>query len=361
MEDRPQLKNRMFGLSQQKVSGYLRQLKHLQELERTEMENRLQFAREENDRLRRERDELTRQQQLQAEQMYLRELLLSRADAVLQVMRQHTLSEVEGLQRQLEQKQAEHQRKIDSIEGQIDHYNNLLTNMLQEFGATMHKFTNSSFDLLEVLEEFTPEAPEVPEAAESPSPSPSAPVTPSAPESKPEPEEPKHENVIQFKAKQQPEPKPAPARQARAAGSAPGDAPLAFWGNIGSFVSGQVEEEEPISVGESRDWMYEESAPAQEAPHLKPERVREPLVEAESEFEPEESRESSAVSAEILSIRNRYIVGKISGADLQDGSGRLLVAKGAKITEEVAAIAEKAGLLPDLIVNMKLPDAGEDQ
>ncbi|MBL0389006.1 hypothetical protein JJB07_20655 [Tumebacillus sp. ITR2] len=369
MEERPELKSGIFGLSPQKVSGYLRQLKHLQEIERIELENKVQQARAEQVRLRQERDELLLQQQLQAEQLYLQELLLSRANDVLHVMHQHTQAEIEGLHEQLEQKQVEHQRKVTNIELQTDHYNDVLNSMLQEFGATMHKFTSSSFELLDVLDNFQPEsvtetvepegtaeeateevaeektATEVPASASSAQPAPAVPAA-----------EIKHENVIQFKAKHQEPQVTAPPLQAKAAGAGSTDTNFAFWGNIGSYVSGSSEESESVSISsETPDWHHDETAPAEETPHLQPER------EPEVAYEPVESRESSAVSSEILSIRNRYIVGKIAGADLHDANGRLLVSKGAKITEEVASLAEKAGSLPELILNMKLPEAGTDK
>ena len=75
----------------------------------------------------------------------------------------------------------------------------------------------------------------------------------------------------------------------------------------------------------------------------------------------EAGKESGALSAEIMSIRNRYIVGKIAGEDLHDADGRLIVAKSGLITAEIVDLAEKAGRLPDLIVNMKIPGMGDEQ
>jgi hypothetical protein len=78
-------------------------------------------------------------------------------------------------------------------------------------------------------------------------------------------------------------------------------------------------------------------------------------------YEAAASRESEAVTTEIASIRNRYIVGKVAGEDLLDGQNRLIVAKGEVISAEVVEIAEREGRLPDLIVNMKIPGVTLDK
>ncbi|MCR4440824.1 MAG: hypothetical protein QHH10_01565 [Peptococcaceae bacterium] len=68
---------------------------------------------------------------------------------------------------------------------------------------------------------------------------------------------------------------------------------------------------------------------------------------------------SRAVAAEINSMRYKYIAGKIAGEDLFDGGGKLIIARGEKITTEVIGRAEAEGKLPELIVNMVLPGMEE--
>ncbi len=60
-----------------------------------------------------------------------------------------------------------------------------------------------------------------------------------------------------------------------------------------------------------------------------------------------------------LSLAGKYIVGKIAGEDLYDSAGRLIAAKGAKITEDIVRDADKASKLSELIINMTISDLPE--
>jgi hypothetical protein len=402
MGERPDFKSGLFGLDPQKVSYYLRQLRNLQDKELTDLQARVQAQRAENARLKQERDALLATQRDHAERLYLQELMMTRARDVLQVMKQHTQQEIAGLQRALEQKQEEHRRKIDGIESQTEHYNQVLHTMLQEFGATMHKFTTTSFETLAALApEFAPELEaaveelgqqiEEPEAAplpdaeqetqaeeaplasnHAPQPAPqSAPERPSAKD--------RQDKVIQFKVKSVTEKAgqlrtaPAPERQEsqpqviarqemaaapqvspqrNVAGGAAEVSSSAFWGNIQPYVGHEDAAYESASLSmEPEPWLTEEA----------PEPIPAPLAQDTPVYEPEESKESEAVSTEIMSIRNRYIVGKLAGEDLYDVNGRLIVSKGSTITPDMVDLAEKAGRLPDLIVNMKIAGVGDEK
>lgn len=68
---------------------------------------------------------------------------------------------------------------------------------------------------------------------------------------------------------------------------------------------------------------------------------------------------SPAVAAEVRNVRHRYIVGKVAGEDLRDDQDTLIVARGRTITAEIVAAAELSGRLPELIVNMQLPELGD--
>jgi len=68
------------------------------------------------------------------------------------------------------------------------------------------------------------------------------------------------------------------------------------------------------------------------------------------------SSASPAVATEIRNVRHRYIVGKVAGEDLRDDQGKLIVAKGGTISAEIVTEAEACGRLPELIINMQLPD-----
>ena len=71
--------------------------------------------------------------------------------------------------------------------------------------------------------------------------------------------------------------------------------------------------------------------------------------------QPDTAAASPTVAKEIELIRHRYIVGKLSGEDMYDSEGRLIISKNTVITPEIIVKAETEGKLPDLIVNMILP------
>ena len=55
-------------------------------------------------------------------------------------------------------------------------------------------------------------------------------------------------------------------------------------------------------------------------------------------------------------LRNLYILGKFAGDDLFCKTGEIIIHKNAIITEEVVQLAEEAGKLSELIINMTIPE-----
>ena len=56
----------------------------------------------------------------------------------------------------------------------------------------------------------------------------------------------------------------------------------------------------------------------------------------------------------------RFLVGKLLGADLLLPSGQLLAVSGSEITRDMVQVAEENGVLPGLIAHMVLPGSGAD-
>lgn len=80
------------------------------------------------------------------------------------------------------------------------------------------------------------------------------------------------------------------------------------------------------------------------------------------------SKEEHSVENEIINddlieqidaIKSQYIVGKMTGEDLLDANGKLIISKNTLITREVVETANQAGKLAELIVNMKLSGLGD--
>lgn len=74
---------------------------------------------------------------------------------------------------------------------------------------------------------------------------------------------------------------------------------------------------------------------------------------------PAPAKASPAVDKEIKTVRHKYVVGKLAGEDLTDGSGQIIIRKGEEITAETVDRAEREGMLADLIVNMVIPGLEE--
>ena len=55
----------------------------------------------------------------------------------------------------------------------------------------------------------------------------------------------------------------------------------------------------------------------------------------------------------------RLLDGKVVGQDLRDDNGNVLAPRGTRITPELTARAEAAGVLPDLILHMVWPEEVE--
>lgn len=73
-------------------------------------------------------------------------------------------------------------------------------------------------------------------------------------------------------------------------------------------------------------------------------------------IEAEKSGINKVVSNEINNIRNKYLIGRMTGADIVDKSGQILVSKNTLINEEIIDRVEREGKLAELIVNMTLPE-----
>jgi hypothetical protein len=62
------------------------------------------------------------------------------------------------------------------------------------------------------------------------------------------------------------------------------------------------------------------------------------------------------IDEDTISIRNRYIVGKVCGQTLFDSQGRIIIKKQEVITPEAVNEADRQGKLAELILNMELPE-----
>lgn len=71
----------------------------------------------------------------------------------------------------------------------------------------------------------------------------------------------------------------------------------------------------------------------------------------------EKMETNKGVSNEINNLRNKYLIGKMAGADILDKNGQTLISKNTLITEEIVDKVESEGKLAELIVNMTIPEA----
>jgi hypothetical protein len=458
----------LLGISPQKVSSYLRQLKNLQEKELSELEANVQTQMAEQQRLLAERDLLYARRNEKTAEFDCQDMIMQRLPQALRVLQQYTQQEIAALQTQIEQKRREHQWKIEHIEQQTESYNQSLQALIAELGATMEKLNSTSFDEVEAFrrtetvttkafemgafkrtEHVTPVAATVDAIVETPAvmsglvseehaseehagkehagkehaskehaskehaseehaseehASKEHTSKEHASEVLTNEELAKNDNVIQFKVKALTE-QATRLRNGTNDWSDAGDdliaqqietstvatqviappmpqtplvppvmpilmepvasiEPSSFWGDIGQFVSGGPsvhEVAEDLRASLELPPVATVSPVASVATASSSEAAQEQPAASAHVYEAAASKESEAVSTEIASIRNRYIVGKVAGEDLLDGQSRLIVAKGEAISAEVVEIAEREGKLPDLIVNMKIPGVSIDK
>jgi len=69
--------------------------------------------------------------------------------------------------------------------------------------------------------------------------------------------------------------------------------------------------------------------------------------------------ESKALASDINNIRSKYLIGKVTGEDLLDNEGKIIVPKDSLITNDIIKFAEEEGKLAELIVNMTIPEISE--
>ncbi len=66
------------------------------------------------------------------------------------------------------------------------------------------------------------------------------------------------------------------------------------------------------------------------------------------------STQDKPLENKIGQAKNTFIIGKLSGVDLTDDDGNVIISKGEVITEETVDKAEKSGKISELIINMVL-------
>jgi len=128
--------------------------------------------------------------------------------------------------------------------------------------------------------------------------------------------------------------------------------PSKFWGAVDDYVKPGVAAR---TVIESVEAAAVEAADEREQNPLPP--VADPIRQAQpiAADEPANRLASPAIDDEVAAIRHRYIVGKLAGEDLFDQDGVKIASKGEAITAETVARADRAGKLPELIVQMTIP------
>lgn len=101
--------------------------------------------------------------------------------------------------------------------------------------------------------------------------------------------------------------------------------------------------------------------PAGEAPLIQPEIESAPFIQPESELEQKGQKKPEEDSLPVASERTKYIIGKLSGKDVLDGEGSLIIGRGDVITAEKLERVEKSGKLAELIVHMVIPGLDLDE
>lgn len=97
-----------------------------------------------------------------------------------------------------------------------------------------------------------------------------------------------------------------------------------------------------------------------DVPIYNPINIIAPNVQIAATVEINENSGSNVISREISDLRYRYLLGKLTGKELTDNLGKVIVAKNNVITKEIVDSVESAGKLPELIVNMIYAESDEE-
>jgi hypothetical protein len=402
-----QLKRKLFGLDSAKTLSYLRGLRALQEQEVALLKEDIRSQQSTNEKLRLEVSllEAKCKERLKQNKLYeLAEKRLEDSKRVLQVLGDVEVKTVHDL---IDQKRSDHEQQIKQLEAQSQSYEQTLHSLMDELSALIGKIEQLDVEkedpeihmqqdtssaevaatkvqsvlMEEILEELT--------ATEEP-------AAPS--EDKELASLQKRAKLIQFKLRSiadqqsddliQKSAMEAKGRvqedtehtesgvQAtgtwgphasvnRAAPQPPGvrkkpvSKPSAFWGDVDDYIGSNYLEaiEETQSLPIERSATLSDTTGAFEA--AAPEAKNTPTESKPNAETGGQAKESPALSEEIHAIRNRYIVGKLAGEALYNQQGMLIIAKNETITAEIVDRANREGKLPDLIVNMIIPNLND--
>ncbi|UOF89033.1 hypothetical protein LSG31_13985 [Fodinisporobacter ferrooxydans] len=384
-----QMKRRLFGYSTRQVNHHIRRFKQLQAFELEDLQQKIQAAKNKNQELRKQIGDLQAQMHQRTMLQELAELLHQRCNETILAIRSQGELEKSEIENAIQIKKIEHENNMKKMEQQTNYYNGFLQSFLQEFFHSIGNIMNRevsdvlkvqlkeiaatiSYDQLELNEKLLGEDIVLEE---------DDPVFHST-------------NVIRFKLQslkdlqnaQQLEKQNSvvcidPDHDEMVLSEEPMDEETTdshdelpevkhsqFWGDIQAYiqdtssktsVSANVETnisnvaeklqiaEQPSITTDSGGW---------EQPQMDPLPIDDTFDKKEIQSDAKEStKESHALSEEIEAVRNRYIVGKLSGIDLYDTNGQLIIGKNQSITKEVVSQADRAGKLADLIVHMLLP------
>lgn len=369
---------RWFGYQKRDTDAYLRKLESMQRQESEEIEAKLREQRTVNEQLKAKADQLKQKTIAAPLPSNKFSLLLERLERSVDAIERQGEAEADQLRRLLERKRDRHDQRMLEWDKQFGDYRTALDFLMDEAAAMIAKVKEKQEP--EPIEQLEREAEQAMQAV---------------------PEH-KHEEVIEEREEVLEEEKQvAGAQEAHSISKV-----LQF--KLRSILSEAAAAEEGIQVSNTSmtaDGMRVESSagliesPAKPAPapvkqnspktsssfwgDLDP-YLDEPEVYTTAEitgYEPTEvlpkdepatfdakvteaeqtSIESPGLSDEILSIQNRYIVGKAAGENLYAASGQIIIAKGQIITAEIVQSAEREGKLPDLIVHMVIPGFGANE
>ncbi|WP_373230234.1 hypothetical protein [Cohnella sp.] len=377
-----------FGFQVRETEAYIRKLESMQRFEAEEVEAKLRAQRYQNEQLKAKLDEMKQKTLTSPLSLEKTSLLLERLERSVEAIERQGEAEAESLRRLQERKLERHARRMSEWDKQFDDYRKALDFLMEEASSLILKVRDKQEpEAADQLELEAAEAMQVrPERKANEDGREREEFLDEVKEAGKELEMNSRAKILQFKFRsilneaaaaeeevgithspmtadgmtmkeqsdlKDPTAKPVTKKISEKTSSS-------FWGDLEPYL-----EENELYVPKDELEEFVAPLPSVEFSEVKTSVTEEEraalLGMGESEQSTNISQESPGLSDEIHSIQNRYIVGKAAGDNLYAADGRLIIAKGQRITNEVVQAAEREGKLPDLIVHMVIPGFGADE
>lgn len=294
----------LLGLKKSEVDTHIQNLMDINNRRLSEIKEKIQILKVENEKLSKELNDLTEEMSAQKKSQKIINFGLKKSEQIALLINKVAKEEEESLSSEWKKRECE-------IDSEIDEYNTIITNTKENIEKLLQNIMISNESFMHIIKTHPEIIAENKEIIENKERIEEISEEIENTESVVTPIEEKQENNIQN----------------------------SFWGeDLGEFIVTNNEQNEVNNLIDNNKLNNELDKKGD-------------IEQTEKEF-----NASKEMEMEIKNIKNNYLIGKIVGEDLFDNNGGRIAYKNEHITEDIIEKAEKSGKLVDLILNMSIPD-----